>query len=182
MNTKQKLLEPILKIAFEPREAISRANPKMEGEEYQDISSPKRRGEARNHPSKSRNGFFRWVLILALFIFSAFLLTAPFLAHAQEALEKLKTVGGEAYGVAGEPKSIAEIVGGIISAALGLLGIGAVILMLYGGYLWLTARGKEERVTKAKDTIEAAIIGLIIILAAYTISYYVVKWVSEAAQ
>lgn len=118
------------------------------------------------------------IFILLLFYFS--ILAIPYLVHAQPALEKLKTVGGEAYGVE-EPKSIAEIVGGIISYALGLLGVGAVILIIYAGFLWMTARGKEERVTKAKDTLEAAIIGLVIILAAYAISYYVVKWITTAA-
>lgn len=119
---------------------------------------------------------------LCVIVFTAVLLLMPSsFSIAQDALEKLKTVGGQAYG-AEEPKSIAEIVGGIISAVLGLLGVVAVILMIYGGFLWMTARGKEERVTKAKDTIEAAIIGLIIVLAAYSISYYVIKWVTEAAQ
>ncbi len=109
------------------------------------------------------------------------LLILPTSSFAQ--LEKLKEVGEKAYGVepGAEPKSIAEIVGGIISAFLTLLGVIAVILILYGGYLWMTARGKEERVTKAKDTLEAAVIGLIIILTAYTISYFVIKWITAAA-
>ena len=51
--------------------------------------------------------------------------------------------------------------------------------MVYGGYLWMTARGNEEEVTKAKNLIKAAIIGLIIVLAAYAISIFVIKLVGE---
>lgn len=123
-------------------------------------------------------------IFLTLCLITAVLAVAmPIIAHAQpQTLENLKNVGGQAYGTTGEPKPIAQIVGGIIQNVLTLLGVGAVILMIYAGYLWMTARGKEERVTKAKDTMEAAVIGLIIILAAYSISYYVVKWIASSAR
>ncbi|MBU1145991.1 pilin, partial [Patescibacteria group bacterium] len=69
---------------------------------------------------------------------------------------------------------VTEIVGGIIKTGLSILGIVAAILIIYAGYLWMTGRGKEERINKAKETLEAAIIGLIIIMAAYAITYFVV--------
>ena len=47
--------------------------------------------------------------------------------------------------------------------------------LLYAGYSWMTAQGDEEKVTKAKDTIQRAIIGLIITIGAYAISYYVLE-------
>ena len=43
-----KLLEPISKFAFEPRDAIFREKREVEGEEYQDISSPNRSVTAKN--------------------------------------------------------------------------------------------------------------------------------------
>jgi hypothetical protein len=49
---------------------------------------------------------------------------------------------------------------------------------MYAGYLWMTARGNEQRLEKAKDTLTAAIIGLIIIAAAYAISYFVMSKIS----
>jgi len=45
--------------------------------------------------------------------------------------------------------------------------------MLYAGYNWMMARGDEEKVTKAKDTITRAIIGLLITIGAYAISFWV---------
>ena len=72
-------------------------------------------------------------------------------------------------------------IGTIIKAALSFLGVIFLILMIYGGFLWMTAKGNEEEVTKAKNLINAAIIGLIIVVSAYAISYFVIKNLSGAA-
>lgn len=69
--------------------------------------------------------------------------------------------------------SVGGIVATVIQAFLGLLGIIFVILILTAGYNWMTAAGEEEKINKAKDTIRRAIIGLIIIIAAYSITYFV---------
>jgi TRAP-type C4-dicarboxylate transport system permease small subunit len=71
-------------------------------------------------------------------------------------------------------KKPAEIVGYIISVFLSLLGILFFILIVYGGYLWMTSYGNETKVTKAKELIINAAIGLVIIIAAYTISSFVI--------
>jgi heme/copper-type cytochrome/quinol oxidase subunit 2 len=62
----------------------------------------------------------------------------------------------------------------IINVFMGLLGIIAVVIVLYGGFLWMTASGNEDRVEKAKKLIVAGIIGLAIILSAYAIASFVV--------
>jgi hypothetical protein len=54
--------------------------------------------------------------------------------------------------------------------------------MIYGGYRWMMASGREEEVQKAKDTIKAAIIGLIIVLSAYTITYFISRSLEGAIQ
>ena len=45
-------------------------------------------------------------------------------------------------------------------------------LIIYGGFLWMTAGGNEENVGKAKKTIYYAVIGMLIIFAAYSITYF----------
>ena len=54
---------------------------------------------------------------------------------------------------------------------------GAVILclILYAGYTWLTAEGEPDKVKKAKNMITNSIIGLIIVLASYSIALFVVE-------
>ncbi len=61
-------------------------------------------------------------------------------------------------------------IGYIIGIILSLLGIIFLILMLYGGFVWMKARGKEEDVEKAKKIIQNALIGLVIVLGAYIIA------------
>ncbi len=64
-------------------------------------------------------------------------------------------------------------VGGIIAAILGMLGTVFLVLTIYAGVLWMTASGEEAKIEKAKEILKAAIIGLAIVLSAYTITYFV---------
>lgn len=56
-----------------------------------------------------------------------------------------------------------------------LTGVGSVFtfLIILGGYWWLTDRGEEQRVEKAKKTISAAVVGLIVVLISYSITLFV---------
>jgi|GEM_PF-918549 len=65
------------------------------------------------------------------------------------------------------------LVGVIVGAGLSLLGIIFFLLVLYSGFRWMTAMGKQEDIQKAKDTLEAAAIGLVLVLAAYAITRFV---------
>ena len=71
-------------------------------------------------------------------------------------------------------------IGQVINVALGFLAFVAVILILYGGFLWMTAAGNEDRVDQAKKLLAAAVIGLIIILAAWGISVYAIGTLGSA--
>jgi len=63
----------------------------------------------------------------------------------------------------------------IITTALSFIGVIFLILAIYGGYIWMLARGNEQEVEKAKQIIQNAIIGLVVVLAAYAISWYVIN-------
>lgn len=73
-------------------------------------------------------------------------------------------------------KPIPEIIGEIVKVVLSFLGVIFLILMIYGGYTWMIARGNEQEVEKAKSLIRNAVIGLIIVLAAYTVTFFVYWW------
>jgi hypothetical protein len=75
---------------------------------------------------------------------------------------------------------LATTIGSIVKTAMGFLGIVAVVIILYGGFVWMTAHGDEKRVTTAKNTLGAGIIGLIIVLAAYAITVFVMNQVNTA--
>jgi Zn-dependent protease with chaperone function len=70
---------------------------------------------------------------------------------------------------------IRETAARIINVALGLLGIIAVIIILIGGFKWMTAGGNEEKVGEAKKLITAGIIGLVVIITAYAIAAFVIS-------
>jgi len=68
----------------------------------------------------------------------------------------------------------------VISLVLSLLGVVFLVLLIYGGFLWMTARGSEQQVEKSKEIIFSAVIGLIIVVAAYAISIFVVTTLTES--
>ena len=72
-------------------------------------------------------------------------------------------------------KPLTETIASIINVAMGLLGMVVVILILAGGFMWMTAAGNDEKITKAKGLIFGGIIGLAIILSAYAIAQFVVS-------
>lgn len=70
----------------------------------------------------------------------------------------------------------------IIRYLITFLGIIAVGVILYGGFMWMTAAGNEDRLAKAKKIIIAGTIGLIIILSAYAIVNFVVSMTDNALE
>ncbi len=54
------------------------------------------------------------------------------------------------------------------------------LLIFYGGYLWMAAGGEEEQLKKAKAIITKAIVGFIIVLASYGITYFISQYVLQA--
>ena len=71
-------------------------------------------------------------------------------------------------------KDIREGIMSIVNAMLAFLGVIAILIVLYGGFVWLTSGGNEEKVGEAKKIIAAGVIGLIIIFTAYAIATFVV--------
>lgn len=121
----------------------------------------------------------------AIFISSIFFLIIPVLVFAQVntrdfkidpsttnfGLNEAKTNIGSALG----EKDPIVIVFDIIKFVLGLLGLIAVILVMYAGFLWMTSRGNPESIKKAKGIMIAGVIGLAIILAAFGITSFVIQ-------
>lgn len=77
----------------------------------------------------------------------------------------------------GDPRDTAV---DIVRYLMTFLGIIAVVVILIGGFRWLTAGGNEDRIASAKKTIIAGTIGLIVILAAFAIVTFVIDITSNA--
>lgn len=74
----------------------------------------------------------------------------------------------------GENESIITLVGNVLNIAYSFLGIVFVTLLVYAGYLWLTARGNDSQVENAQKILRNSIIGIILVFAAFIISREVV--------
>lgn len=99
----------------------------------------------------------------------------PAAAEAQTAREgfwsSLEATGEETgHTEAGLDEPVPIVAGRIVKIFLSFLGVIFLGLMIYGGYLWMTARGNEQDVDKAKRIIQHALVGLIIVMTAYGIT------------
>lgn len=102
-------------------------------------------------------------------------LVIPYLVFAQsgprEVLRNVATQDGAYADITGGQETIkfAEIIGTIISTILGFLGVIFLILIILGGFRWMTAAGNEEQVNEALAIIRRAAIGLLIVVSSYGI-------------
>ena len=107
-------------------------------------------------------------------------LLAPFAAGAatgsglQGSQTTLNSIGGAGGLGAGGVSALPTLVGQLINALLGVLGIIFVVLLVYAGFLWMTAQGDAKKVDEAKKMITQAVVGLVIIVAAYAIASFVI--------
>lgn len=63
----------------------------------------------------------------------------------------------------------------IIRTALGVLGTVDLAIILYAGFLWMTAGGNEDKVSEAKKWLYGSVVGMAIILSAYSVTSYVIN-------
>lgn len=95
----------------------------------------------------------------------------------EDITEQLGTAG-ETYGAtktSGEPaKTIPEVVSLVIKSILVIIGVILLVLLFYGGFLWMTAQGNEDSLKKARAILTDAIVGIVIVFAAYAFTYFVI--------
>ena len=73
-----------------------------------------------------------------------------------------------------------EIAGRIINVALGILGVVAVGLNIYAGFLWMSSGGDEEKISNAKNILKNSVIGLLIIMSSWAIATFIITKLSDA--
>ena len=106
-------------------------------------------------------------IILSLSL--ALILCLPVVTFAAFGIEE--TAGGAGLSTDAS-QTVPAIAGNVIGTALSIIGVLFFILMVYGGFNWMIARGDDTLITKAKDTITAAIVGLIIVLGSFAITNF----------
>ena len=79
-------------------------------------------------------------------------------------------------------QDVRETIARIINVVLGILGIVVTLIIIAGGFRWMTAGGNEEAVSQAKKIISAGVIGLLIIIIAYALSTWIFSVIIGATQ
>ncbi len=123
-------------------------------------------------------------------IFSALLLTMLFgfallpmragaaPANVADPINGINITGTNAFtgfdpgAVAGDPR---DVIKRIINVAMGFLGMIAVLMILMSGFQWMTAGGNKENMEAAQKRLINGVIGLIIILSAWTVAWFAVN-------
>ncbi|MDA3840043.1 MAG: pilin [Patescibacteria group bacterium] len=77
--------------------------------------------------------------------------------------------GQEALDFNGTTKPIGQYISNLYNYAISIVGIVATIMLMFGGFTWLTAGGSGEKVGKARDMIFGSLTGLVLALTSYTI-------------
>lgn len=122
---------------------------------------------------------------IILFVCLIAALTIPFsvLAQSPTAATQPDTINsvlnqaagsnGAGYDTSVDETGLSRVVGTIVKTVISLIGIIFVSFTVYGGFLYLTSAGNEEKIEKAKSIIKNGIIGIIIIICAAAIYTFV---------
>lgn len=116
-------------------------------------------------------------LIIISLLFFCFVLKSNYVM-AESITEHLDAVAGWSYDL-NKNTSIATYIGNIIQYALSILGVLFLCFLVYAGFLWMTARGDDEQVGKSREIMRNAVVGLIIVLMSYALTFYVVSKLSS---
>lgn len=127
-------------------------------------------------------------IISLVFVFALGLVLSPTLVNGQgfDANDPLGVnvietpTDGSSQGLALGTKDLRTTATNIINIALSLLGIIAVVVILIGGFQWMTAGGDDGKVETARKWIFSGIIGLAIILSAWAIAKFALTNLASA--
>ena len=127
-----------------------------------------------------RSQLFRLTLLSVawIFVLGAAGIVLPEVVHAQAADFGLQAVDDQGLGLSNQPLDVTIVK--LIRILLGFLGLLAVIIVLYGGYMYMTAAGNEDRISRAKLILRNGVIGLVIILFSLGIVQFLIGVLSDA--
>lgn len=123
---------------------------------------------------------FKKFIIISLFaiIFSGVLFSVVSTATVGDALNVLDRNVVPATNITGSsiPQGdLAEAAGFWIKIALSVVGVLFFVLIFYAAFTWMVSEGEEEKVKKARNTIVASVIGLMIIVSSYAITNIIIN-------
>lgn len=113
--------------------------------------------------------------IIFLFIIQFSLGSILKAAGLEKVMESQDKAMMETSGLAGN-SNLSTIISVLIQVILGFLGIVFLVLTIMAGFKWMMSQGNEKDIDAAKSSLKNSIIGIVIVLAAYAITYSVFKY------
>jgi len=120
--------------------------------------------------TRNMNKFSKTALLVVIFCFFAFALLPVNLSHANGLPEPEAPAATATDDSSTTKTKTINTSAGLKDVVVGVL---FFVMVVYAGFLWMTAAGNEERITKAKNIFSGALIGLIIVMTAYVLVDYV---------
>lgn len=80
---------------------------------------------------------------------------------------------GSRTGLSTSENDPSRLIGNVINGLLDFLGVAFLVLIIYGGIIWMTAAGNEQKVERAKKIIMSSAIGLSIIILSRIITFFI---------
>jgi hypothetical protein len=117
------------------------------------------------------------ILLILLFLFGLFTVSVKAAPEKYNFIKSsgVKEIGSSAGYNINNTQTPESYIGTILTIIFSVLGIIFMILTIYAGIKWMTAQGNNSQIDAAKDTITRAIIGLIIVIVAYGITYFIIN-------
>lgn len=84
-------------------------------------------------------------------------------------------INNSSAGPAGTPDDVFNLVNRVKNIALAFVGVIIFAMFVYGGVLYITSGGNDEKIQKGKQTLTYAVIGLIIVVLSYALISVVVN-------
>lgn len=109
---------------------------------------------------------------ILILLFTLTILAAPMFLNARQSFAPGELPSAAQSGLRSD--NLLDFISSSIRTVLGVLGAILLIMIIYGGFIYATAAGNEERITQARDTLIYAIIGIVIISAAWILSDFVI--------
>lgn len=124
---------------------------------------------------KNKKQIFSMLLLSSLFLLffsTVSLVQASSLWDSQAGMGSI----GEKFGASsGSTPDFRQTIVDVVKLVLSFLGLLMTILIIWAGFRWMTAGGDEKKVETAKSQLTAAVIGAVVIIAAWIITYLVIE-------
>jgi hypothetical protein len=119
---------------------------------------------------------------VAVFASTTAILAMPMIAGATNLMNEnlVKAVPDDLQKTGTGQDSLLNLIQQLISIVLGILGVLLVLYILYAGWLWFSSQGDNDKIKKVKDILINSVIGLLLILAAYSIATFVIASLGKA--